>query len=115
MRLRTKLLVPFLALVLMWIHLGKKLFFGEHLAFALHYQAFGFAIASVQQLLFLVHPDAAKLLSFLGFIYLYRAMQVAYERSRLGTVLSMIVLGCIYTPVLAAAQFVAVAVAVWIA
>lgn len=86
-------LMPLFALYLKLLYAGSGRRYGEHLLFALHANAFAFAIISVQ---ILVHPLGLGLLNFaLGawlLLYLPTAMRRVYGGSRLITALRWIVL-----------------------
>lgn len=87
-------LMPLFALYLKLLYLGSGRRYGEHLLFALHANAFAFAVIS---LLILTNPLGWGLLKFaLGcwlVLYLPTAMRRVYGGSRLVTGLRWIVLG----------------------
>lgn len=87
------LLVPMFALLLSMLYFGQHRYYAEHLVFALHFQAFVFAMFIVA----LLPISGLDAIAFFGsFVYAYLALRAVYGESRLRTVGKMAVLSVGY-------------------
>ena len=106
-------LMPLFALYLKLLYLGSGRRYGEHLLFALHANAFAFAMISF---IFIISPLDWGLPSFLLVVwlmaYLPMAMRRVYGGSRLSTALRWLVLSALHVASIGAAILGAFAMAV---
>lgn len=87
------LLVPMLALLLAVTYFGQHRYYAEHLVFALHFQAFVFAVF----ILALLPIPGLDLAAFIAtFVYAFIALRAVYGGSALGTMGKMAMLSVGY-------------------
>ena len=87
------LLVPMLALMLSVVYFGQRRYYAEHLVFALHFQAFVFAVLIVAMLP-IPFIDLAVWIG--GIAYAYLALRTVYAEGKGTTILKLGVLGVGY-------------------
>ncbi len=107
------LLMPLFALLLKLLYLGSGRYYGEHLLFALHSNAFAFMMLGV----LLVTPDLPLLTGamFLWLVfYLPTAMRRVYGGTRVVTALRWIVLMTLHSASILAAILIVMALAIMV-
>jgi hypothetical protein len=87
------LLVPMFALLLTMLYYGQHRYYAEHLVFALHFQAFVFAMFIIA---LLPIPGIDAIAFFGSFVYAFMALRTVYGESRLRTAGKMAVLSAGY-------------------
>jgi hypothetical protein len=87
------LLVPMLALMLSVLYFGQRRYYAEHLVFALHFQAFVFAVLIVAMLPI---PFIEFAIWLAGIAYAYLALRTVYAEGRGITALKLGMLGVGY-------------------
>lgn len=90
-------LMPIFALYLLLVYWRKKLYYSEHLIFAIHFHSLVFILLSVWLLLSLVNTSIGFLMVPIILVYFLLLLRKIYGQSWRKTIFKFLLLGFIYT------------------